>query len=71
MKRPDARTLRAIHPITKITGENGKRRAKQTSDIVDRCENAIVFADWPLGSESGDLLAIWVAGAYEVASVEL
>jgi diaminopimelate decarboxylase len=58
----------AIHPITKIEREReesggGRKRV----DIVGPvCETGDCFLrDWPLGEvKAGDLLAIWVAGAY-------
>jgi diaminopimelate decarboxylase len=58
----------AIHPITKITRE-GKENAvhRQRVDIVGPvCETGDCFLrNWPLGKvKAGDLLAIWVAGAY-------
>jgi diaminopimelate decarboxylase len=58
----------AIHPITKVVRqkkENDARRARV--DIVGPvCETGDCFLrDWPLGEvKAGDLLAIWVAGAY-------
>jgi diaminopimelate decarboxylase len=58
----------AIHPITKIVRE-GKENdgARRRVDIVGPvCETGDCFLrDWPLGEvKAGDLLAIWVAGAY-------
>ncbi len=58
----------AIHPITKIVRE-GKERdtGRKRVDIVGPvCETGDCFLrDWPLGEvKAGDLLAIWVAGAY-------
>jgi diaminopimelate decarboxylase len=58
----------AIHPITKIA-RAGKENAvhRQRVDIVGPvCETGDCFLrDWPLGEvKAGDLLAIWVAGAY-------
>jgi len=61
----------AIHPITKVvrdTKENDTQR--QRVDIVGPvCETGDCFLqDWPLGEvKAGDLLAIWVAGAYGMA----
>lgn len=58
----------AIHPITKVTRdgkEDDARRARV--DIVGPvCETGDCFLrGWPLGEvKSGDLLAIWAAGAY-------
>jgi diaminopimelate decarboxylase len=64
----------AIHPITPVTrrGENHAPRgrgviARQRVDIVGPvCETGDCFLrDWPLGEvTSGDVLAIWVTGAY-------
>jgi diaminopimelate decarboxylase len=58
----------AIHPITK-TAREGKANAahRRRVEIVGPvCETGDCFLrDWPLGEvEAGDLLAIWVAGAY-------
>jgi diaminopimelate decarboxylase len=56
----------AIHPITAVsTAKNGM--PKQRVDIVGPiCETGDCFLrDWPLGEVApGDVLAIWVAGAY-------
>jgi diaminopimelate decarboxylase len=57
----------AVHPITKITHKVGDRPDPQRVDIVGPvCETGDSFLrDWPLGKvKPGDLLAIWVAGAY-------
>jgi diaminopimelate decarboxylase len=58
----------AIHPITKVTrGRNESLASRQRADIVGPvCETGDCFLhDWPLGKvQAGDLLAIWVAGAY-------
>jgi diaminopimelate decarboxylase len=63
----------AVHPITPVTrtlGRNGASKngaSRQRVDIVGPvCETGDCFLrDWPLGEvKSGDLLAIWVAGAY-------
>jgi diaminopimelate decarboxylase len=61
----------AIHPITKIV-KTGKENngGRQRVDIVGPvCETGDSFLrDWPLGEvKAGDLLAIWVAGAYGMA----
>jgi len=58
----------AIHPITK-TAREGKESSgrRERVDIVGPvCETGDCFLrDWPLGEvKAGDLLAIWVAGAY-------
>ncbi len=58
----------AIHPITKIAREGKESDAgRKRVDIVGPvCETGDCFLkDWPLGEvKAGDLLAIWVAGAY-------
>ncbi len=58
----------AIHPITKVTRERKEGDARRLrADIVGPvCETGDCFLrDWPLGEvKAGDLLAIWVAGAY-------
>ena len=58
----------AIHPITKIMRERKEKDAsRKRVDIVGPvCETGDSFLrDWPLGEvQAGDLLAIWVAGAY-------
>jgi diaminopimelate decarboxylase len=61
----------AVHPITKVTRERKEKdAARQRVDIVGPiCETGDCFLrDWPLGEVSpGDVLAIWVAGAYGMA----
>jgi diaminopimelate decarboxylase len=61
----------AIHPITKVTRDrNEKTSEKRRVDIVGPvCETGDCFLrDWPLGEvKPGDVLAIWVAGAYGMA----
>jgi len=59
----------AIHPITKITrdGASKDNSPRERVDIVGPvCETGDRFLrDWPLGPvATGDLLAIWVTGAY-------
>jgi diaminopimelate decarboxylase len=58
----------AIHPITKVVREGKESElGRQRVDIVGPvCETGDCFLrDWPLGKvKAGDLLAIWVAGAY-------
>jgi diaminopimelate decarboxylase len=57
----------AIHPITRVTREEGKGKPRQPVDIVGPvCETGDCFLHgWPLEYvASGDVLAIWVAGAY-------
>jgi diaminopimelate decarboxylase len=61
----------AIHPITKITreGKEDDARRKRVDIVGPVCETGDCFLrDWPLGGvKAGDLLAIWVAGAYGMA----
>jgi diaminopimelate decarboxylase len=61
----------AIHPITKVTRvRREKKTGRQRVDIVGPvCETGDCFLhDWPLGEvKTGDVLAIWVAGAYGMA----
>ncbi len=61
----------AIHPITKIEREQKENDGgRKRVDIVGPvCETGDCFLrDWPLGEvKAGDLLAIWVAGAYGMA----
>jgi diaminopimelate decarboxylase len=61
----------AIHPITKVARErNEDNTGRKRADIVGPvCETGDCFLhDWPLGDvQAGDLLAIWVAGAYGMA----
>ena len=58
----------APHPITHVVDRKGKSHAtRPRADIVGPvCETGDTFLKgWPLGNvESGDLLAIWGAGAY-------
>src|SRR3989442_13505334 len=57
----------AIHPITKTAREGKESGGRKRVDIVGPvCETGDCFLrDWPLGEvQAGDLLAIWVAGAY-------
>ena len=58
----------AVHPITRIARESGGRKhPTERVDIVGPvCETGdCLLPDWPLGEvKTGDLLAIWVAGAY-------
>jgi diaminopimelate decarboxylase len=58
----------AVHPITRITREEGgKELPTERVDIVGPvCETGdCLLHDWPLGEvRPGDVLAIWVAGAY-------
>jgi diaminopimelate decarboxylase len=61
----------AVHPITRIIrGSAGKEEKAERVDIVGPvCETGdCLVHDWPLGKvEPGDLLGIWVAGAYGMA----
>jgi diaminopimelate decarboxylase len=57
----------AVHPITKVTRGKDDGTHRQRVDMVGPvCETGDCFLrDWPLGRvETGDVLAIWVAGAY-------
>jgi diaminopimelate decarboxylase len=57
----------AVHPITPVTRERGSRNALRRVDIVGPvCETSDCFLrDWPMPEvRTGDLLAIWCAGAY-------
>jgi diaminopimelate decarboxylase len=62
----------AVHPITRVT-RNHTATPDSNHERVDLvgpvCETGDCFLhDWPLGSvQPGDLLAIWVAGAYGMA----
>src|SRR5260370_18409126 len=64
----------AIHPITKIAREEKENDGgRKRVDIVGPvCETGDSFLrDWPLGEvKAGELLAIWVAGAYGMRSEE-
>jgi diaminopimelate decarboxylase len=56
----------ATHPITRVT-RGAERGGRQRVDVVGPvCESGDCFLhDWPLGEVApGDVLAIWVAGAY-------
>jgi|HubBroStandDraft_6_1064221.scaffolds.fasta_scaffold134111_2 diaminopimelate decarboxylase len=58
----------AVHPITRIERvAGGKKMAAERVDIVGPvCETGdCLIHNWPLGEvKPGDVLAIWVAGAY-------
>ena len=58
----------AVHPITQIARVAGRKKmAAERVDIVGPvCETGdCLLHNWPLGEvKPGDLLAIWVAGAY-------
>jgi diaminopimelate decarboxylase len=61
----------AVHPITKVRQEKGQRDiSRKRVDVVGPvCETGDCFLhDWPLGEvRAGDVLAIWVTGAYGMA----
>lgn len=62
----------APHPITRVVQSGGTQSTKSArrADIVGPvCETGDTFLfDWPLGNVSqGDLVAIWVTGAYGFA----
>jgi diaminopimelate decarboxylase len=61
----------AVHPITKVRrGREEAGLSRKRVDIVGPvCETGDCFLhDWPLGEvQTGDVLAIWVAGAYGMA----
>src|SRR5271169_5153953 len=61
----------AIHPITRLERESGGNKlSTERVDIVGPvCETGdCLLHDWPLGEvKPGDVLAIWVAGAYGMA----
>jgi diaminopimelate decarboxylase len=57
----------AVHPITRVARDKDDGTPRQRVDVVGPvCETGDCFLrDWPLGRvETGDVLAIWVAGAY-------
>jgi diaminopimelate decarboxylase len=57
----------AVHPITRVTRNKNEKLGGARADIVGPvCETGDCFLrNWPLGSvQSGDVLAIWTAGAY-------
>jgi len=57
----------AVHPITKVVRDKNASPQRRRVDIVGPvCETGDCFLrDWPLERvETGDVLAIWVAGAY-------
>jgi diaminopimelate decarboxylase len=57
----------AIHPITSVTRGKERSKPRQRVDIVGPvCETGDCFLhNWPLDEVfTGDVLAIWVAGAY-------
>jgi len=57
----------AVHPITRVTrGKNEKLGGARVDIVGPVCETGDCFLrNWPLGTvNSGDVLAIWTAGAY-------
>jgi len=58
----------AIHPITRVVRKSGgeKQSAERVDIVGPVCETGdCLLHDWPLGKvKPGDVLAIWVAGAY-------
>ena len=57
----------AVHPITRVTrGKDGDTPRQRVDVVGPVCETGDCFLrDWPLGRvETGDVLAVWVAGAY-------
>jgi diaminopimelate decarboxylase len=61
----------AVHPITRVARDSGGQteNAERVDIVGPVCETGdCLLHDWPLGKvEPGDLLAIWVAGAYGMA----
>jgi diaminopimelate decarboxylase len=61
----------AIHPITKVRQERQEKGTplKRVDVVGPVCETGDCFLhDWPLGEvQTGDVLAIWAAGAYGMA----
>jgi diaminopimelate decarboxylase len=61
----------AVHPITRVVRDSGSpiEKAERVDIVGPVCETGdCLIRDWPLGKvEPGDLLAIWVAGAYGMA----
>jgi diaminopimelate decarboxylase len=56
----------AIHPITNVSNARNGAPRRRVDIVGPVCETGDCFLrDWPLGDVSpGDVLAIWVAGAY-------
>ena len=57
----------AVHAITNVARKEGRVPSQEPADIVGPvCETGDCFLrGWPIGEvESGDVLAIWTAGAY-------
>ena len=61
----------AIHPVTPVTKRSGvpTKPARRVDVVGPVCETGDRFLqDWPLGEvKAGDVLAIWVTGAYGMA----
>jgi diaminopimelate decarboxylase len=61
----------AVHPITRVTrsGDRAATQRKRVDVVGPVCETGDCFLrDWPLGPVApGDVLAIWVAGAYAMS----
>ena len=59
----------AAHPISSVSKVSSLKRSKEVAIVGPVCETGDVFLDsWPLGEvRSGDVLALWGAGAYGTA----
>jgi diaminopimelate decarboxylase len=59
----------ATHPITSVSQRSSAKKFKDVAIVGPVCETGDVFLDsWPLGEvQSGDVLALWGAGAYGTA----
>jgi diaminopimelate decarboxylase len=59
----------ATHPITNVSRKNHGKKMKGAAIVGPVCETGDVFLDsWPIGEvSSGDVLALWGAGAYGTA----
>src|SRR4029077_9601689 len=56
----------AVHPITKVVRDKASTQRRRVDIVGPVCETGdCFFRDWPLARvETGDVLAIWVTGAY-------
>jgi diaminopimelate decarboxylase len=56
----------AVHPITKVVRDKASTQRRRVDIVGPVCETGDCFLrDWPLECvETGDVLAIWVTGAY-------
>ncbi len=57
----------AVHPITPVVRKPSGKQSRRRVDVVGPvCETGdCILPDWPLGEvTSGDIVAIWAAGAY-------